>query len=114
MARTYAFVPFNQGSPLNFVQHHEIPLVALKSLPDFTRENQSIAYENIRDFATLFNVQHVTEEDVATKLLAASFRGKALQWFRSLVVGSIDSWDALGDALTRHLEDKSDFLSLVE
>ena len=114
MARKYAFVPFNQGSPLNFSQHHDIPLAALKSLPDFTGENQTTTYEHIRDVATLCNVHHVTEEDVATKLLAASLKGKALQWFRSLTVGSIGSWDALGDALTRHFEDKSDILSLVE
>ena len=31
-----------------------------------------------------------------------------------MAIGSIDSWDALGDALTRHFEDKSDYLSLVE
>ena len=60
------------------------------------------------------NVHHVTEEDVAVKLPAGSLKGKALQWFRSLAVGSIDLWNALGDALTRHFEDKSDHLSLVE
>ena len=114
MARAFSFVPFNQGSPLNFSQHHDIPLAVLKSLPDFTRETQTIAYEHIRDIATLCSVHHITHEDVAAKLLAASLKGKALQWFRSLAVGSIDSWDAFGDALTRHFEDKSNYLSLVE
>ena len=73
-----------------------------------------MAYEHIRDVATLCSVHHVIEEDITTKLLVASLKGKALQWFRSLAIGSINSWDALGDALTRHFEDKLDYLSLVE
>ena len=78
MARAFSFVPFNQGSPLNFSQHHDIPLVALKSLPNFTREDQTTTYEHIRDVATLCIVHHITHEDVATKLLATYLKGKAL------------------------------------
>ena len=57
---------------------------------------------------------HITEEDVATKLLATSLKGKTLQWSRILAISSIDLWDALGDALIRNFEDKPDYLSLVE
>lgn len=97
-----------------FAQHHDVPLVALKSLLDFTGEGQTIAFEHIRDVTTICNIHNITQEDVATKLLAASLKGKALEWFRTLAVGSINSWDGLGDALSKHFEDKSDNLSLVE
>ena len=71
MARRFSFVPFNQGSHLNFAQHHDISLVALKSLPDFIRETQNKAFKHIRDVATLCNIIHITEEDVTIKLLVA-------------------------------------------
>ena len=72
-------MPFDLGSPLNFSQHHDIPLAALKFLLDFTRENQTIAYEHIRDISTLSSVHHVMKEDVTAKLVVASLKGKALQ-----------------------------------
>ena len=78
MVRAFSFVPFDQGSPLNYAQHHDIPLVALKFLLDFTGENQTTSYEHIIDIATLCSVHHVMEEYVTAKLLAASLNGKAL------------------------------------
>lgn len=114
MARQFAFAPFNQGSPLNFSQHHDVPLVALKSLPDFIVEGQTITFEHIRYVATICSIHNITEEDAATKLLAASFKGEASDWFRSLNVGSITSWDRLGDLLRKYFEDDLDSLSLVE
>lgn len=114
MARNFTFAPFNQESPLNFVVHHDVPLVALKSIPDFTGEGQKTTFEHIRDVTTICNIHNITQEDVATKLLVASLKGKALEWFRTLTIGSITSWDELGDALRKHFEDKSDNLSLVE
>lgn len=114
MARQFAFAPFNQGSPLDFAVHHDIPLVSLKSIPDFTGEGKTTAFEHIRDVTTICSIHNITHEDMATKLLVASFKGKALEWFRTLAVGSINSWDRLGDALSKHFEDKSDNLSLVD
>lgn len=55
MARQFAFIPFNQGSPLNFSQHHEIHLATLKILLDFTREGHTTKFEHIRDVAMLCN-----------------------------------------------------------
>ena len=112
--RNFAFVPFDQGSPLNLQQHNDIPLAALKGVPYFTGERQTTSFEHVRDIATLCNVHHMTQENVAIRLLAASFKGKALEWFRSLPVASISTWDELGDAFTKSFEDKSDHLSLVE
>lgn len=63
---------------------------------------------------TICSIHNITQEDVATKILATSLKGKALEWFRTLAIGSITSWDRLGDALSKHFEDKSDNLSLVE
>ena len=108
------FVPFNVGSPLQILTHHDIPSVALKSLPYFTSENHVSVVENIKDVATLCGLHQVAHEDVALKLLAASFKGKALIWFCSLLVNSIATWDELGNAFTSKFEDKSDNLSLVE
>lgn len=112
--RVHPFVPFNQGSPLNLVQHDDIPAAALKSLPFFTGEDQITAIEHIRDVASLCGVHHIVAENVALTLLAASFKGKPLQWFRGLPVNSIATWDELGQLLNRHFEDKLDHLSLVE
>lgn len=113
MARPFAFAPFNQGSPLDFAVHHDIPLVALKSILDFTSEGKTTAFEHIRDVTTIYSIHNITHEDVATKLLAASFKGKALEWLRTLAVSSINSWDRLGDTLSKHF-DKLDNLSLVK
>ena len=114
MARNLPFVAFNAGSPLQIAVHHDIPPAALKSVPYFTGENQVSAVEHIKDIATLCGLHQVQHEDVALKLLAASFRGKALIWFRSLAVNSIATWDALGSLLISKFEDRSDNLSLVE
>ena len=51
---------------------------------------------------------------MAVRLLAASLKGKALQWYRGLPHNSIQNWDQLGGLLCRHFEDKSDHLSLLE
>lgn len=112
--RAFAFILFNQGSPLNLVQHDDIPLAALKGLLEFIREGQVMPFEHIRDVVALCNVHHVTQENVAVRLLVASFKKKALEWFRSLLVGSIRTWDELGDEFTRFFEEKYDHLSLVE
>lgn len=112
--RAFAFVPFDQGSPLDLAQHDVIPLAALKGLPDFTGDGQTSAFEHIRDIASLCNVHHVTQENVAVRLLAASFKGKTLEWFRNLLVASIKTWDQLGDVFTKFFKDKSDHLSLIE
>lgn len=71
-ARNQPFVAFNQGSPLNLTQHDPIPVAALKSLPYFNGEDQTTPMEHIKDVANLCAVHHVTEENVAIRLLAAS------------------------------------------
>lgn len=77
--KVHPFVPFNKGSPLNLVQHDDIPTATLKSWPFFIGEDQTIAIEHIRDVASLCGVHHIVGENVTLRLLAASFKGKALQ-----------------------------------
>ena len=78
MAQNFPFIAFNAGNPLQISTHHDIPLATLKSLSLFTRENHVLLVEHIRDIATLCGLHQVTHEDVALKLLVASFKGKAL------------------------------------
>lgn len=96
LPRVHPFVPFNHGSPLNLIQHDDIPAAALKSLPFFTGEDQTTTIEHIRDVASLCGVHHIIVENVVLRLLAAPFKGKALQWFRGLPVNSKDTSNELG------------------
>ena len=112
MAR--AFAAFDQGSPLNLTQHDPIPVAALKSLPYFSGEEQTTPTEHIQDVANLCALHHVTEDNIAVRLLAASFKGKALEWYRRLAAASITDWDQLGTALCDFFKDTSDHLSLME
>ena len=114
LPRVHAFATFNGGSPLLLAQRHDMPVSALKSLPDFTGETSISPLEHIQEVANISNIHGVTEDDVAVRLLATSFKGKALQWYRGLAHSSIANWDELGAALCKHFEDKSDHLSLLE
>ena len=114
MAQNFPFVALDARSPLQIVAHHDIPSAALKILPFFTRENHISPVEHIRDVAMLCGLHQVTHEDVALKLLVASFKGKTLIWFHSLLVNSIATWDELRTIFTNKFEGKSDNLSLVE
>lgn len=112
--RNQPFVAFNQGSPLNLTQHDEIPFASLRGLLYFYAEDHTTPTEHIKDVSNLCVVHHVTEENVALRLLVALFKEKALQWFKGLPVNSIETWDELGSRLCKFFEDKSDHLSLVE
>ncbi|KAH9308693.1 hypothetical protein KI387_036604, partial [Taxus chinensis] len=52
----------------------------------------------------------INEMQVAVKLLESSFKGKALQWFRSLGAGSITNWNQLCIALHEQFGEKGDNL----
>lgn len=114
LPRVHAFATFNGGSPLLLAQRHDMPVSTLKSLPDFTGETSVSPLEHIQEVANVCNIHGVTEDDVVVRLLATSFKGKALQWYRGLAHSSIANWDELGAALCKHFKDKSDHLSLLE
>ncbi|KAH9327440.1 hypothetical protein KI387_007618, partial [Taxus chinensis] len=56
----------------------------LKNIPYFTRENQTTPGDHVKDIANICAIHEMNEMQVFFKLLASSFKGKALQWFRSL------------------------------
>jgi len=51
---------------------------------------------------------------VAIRLLVASFKGKALDWYRSLTPNTISTWDHLGDAFFARFKEKGDKSSLLQ
>ena len=95
-------------------QRHDIPIAALKSIPEFTGETSISPLEHIQDVANVCNIHGIIEDDVVVRLIASSLKGKALQWYRGLAHGSITDWDGLGVGLCKHFEEKSDHLSLLE
>ena len=51
-----------------------------------------MAYEHYVDVAGLAKIHNIQHEDVMVRLLAQSFKGKVLDWYRGLANGSITSW----------------------
>ncbi|KAH9288742.1 hypothetical protein KI387_032859, partial [Taxus chinensis] len=82
MARNQVFPSFNAISPFMLAQRDSIPVAALKSLPFYTGETHVTPVEHLFDAAKKYVVHNITEDNVAVRLLATSFKGKALQWFR--------------------------------
>ncbi|KAH9314391.1 hypothetical protein KI387_023018, partial [Taxus chinensis] len=101
-------------SPLALNAQNQIPVAALKNIPYFTGENHTTPIDHIQDIANACAIHEINEMDVAVKLLASSFKGKALQWFRSLTTGSITNWNQLCSALCSQFGERADNLSLLE
>ena len=77
--RAHAFATFNGGSPLLLAQRHDVPIVAVKSIPKFTGETSISPLEHIQEVANVCNSHGITEDDVAVRLLASSLKGKELK-----------------------------------
>ncbi|KAH9287478.1 hypothetical protein KI387_031595, partial [Taxus chinensis] len=101
-------------SPLLLAIHHDMPNGILKSIPYFTSENQVTPQEHIQDVANVCSLYLITHNDVVVRLLVASFKGKAIQWYKGLRLGSINTGDDMGTTLYNYFEDNPDHLSLVE
>lgn len=97
--RQQVFSPFNGRSPLNLTHHDDIPIVSLKGIPYYLGEDHTTPIEHIKDVANLCPVHHFTKENVPLRLLVASLKGKALQWFRRLAVN-------FGDFICNKFKDK--------
>ncbi|KAH9294558.1 hypothetical protein KI387_040236, partial [Taxus chinensis] len=114
MAQHNPYVNFTGSSPLALNAQNPIPVAALKNIPYFTGENQTTPGDHVKDIANICAIHEIDEMQVAVKLLASSFKGKALQWFRSLASGSIQNWNQLCIALHEQFGEKGDNLSLLE
>ena len=55
-------------------QRDPIPVAALKSLPFYTGETHVTPVEHIFDVASICAVHNITEDNVAVRLLATSFK----------------------------------------
>ncbi|KAH9293400.1 hypothetical protein KI387_041395, partial [Taxus chinensis] len=84
------------------------------NIPFFTRENHTTPGDHVKDIANICAIHEINEMDVAVKLLASSFKGRALQWFRSLGAGTIQNWNQLCIVLHEQFGEKGDNLSLLE
>lgn len=97
--RAHAFSTINCASPLLLASRHDIPVLALKSIIDFTGEISISPIGNIQEISNLFNIDGITKNDFFVRLLASPLKGKALQWYRDLPHNSITNQDALGVGL---------------
>ena len=66
--RAHAFSTFNGGSPLLLAQRHDIPIVALKSIPEFTGETSMSPLEQIQEVATISNIHGIIEDALVLAL----------------------------------------------
>jgi len=71
---------------------HDIPANVFKTLLEFDATSEKIAYEHCVDVAGLAKIHNIQHEDVMVRLLAQSFKGKVLDWYRGLPNGSITTW----------------------
>lgn len=112
-----SFVTWDNGSPLILptppVVWGAIPEAALKAVPEFTGECHKTPGEHLKDVATICTIHGITKKNVALRLLIASFKGRALDWFRSLGPKTIGDWDQLGDRFFQRVSDKADRSSLM-
>ncbi|KAH9304363.1 hypothetical protein KI387_008767, partial [Taxus chinensis] len=114
MAQPNPYVNFTGSNPLALNAQNPVPIAALKNIPYFTRENQTTPGDHVKDIANVCAIHEIVEMKITVKLLASSFKGKSLQWFRSLEVGSIQNWNQLCTALHNQFGEKGDNLSLLE
>ncbi|KAH9298445.1 hypothetical protein KI387_030127, partial [Taxus chinensis] len=84
MAQKNPYVNFTGSNPLTLNAQNSIPVAALKNIPYFTGENQTTPGDHVKDIANICAIHEINEMQVAVKMLASSFKGKVLQWFRSL------------------------------
>jgi len=72
---------------------HDISKNVFKTLPEFDATIEKIAYEHYVDVVDLAKIHNIQHEDIIVRLLAQSFKGKVLDWYRGLANGSVTSWD---------------------
>lgn len=110
-------VTWNNGGPLipptPPVVWEPILATAMKIVPKFIGECHMTPREHLKDIASVCIIHGITEKHVALIFLVASFKGRALDWFRSLGPNTIVDWDQLGDRFFQRFSDKADRSSLM-
>lgn len=66
------------------------------------------------DMANVCIVHNVTEQNVALRFLASSFKGKSQDRYTSFTPNSIGSWDQLGDHFFERFIENGDRSSLMQ
>lgn len=68
-----------------------ILVFALKAIPKFTKDGSKTPTRHLQDVADICLVHRITAQNVALRLLVASFRGKALDWYCTLPADTINT-----------------------
>lgn len=87
----HIYPKWNMIGPLNLTNFTTIPSNTLKSLMNYDCSKKS-AYKHYLDVIAIRKIHTITEEDVMVRLLAQSFRGKILDWYRFISYNSITIW----------------------
>ncbi|KAH9322565.1 hypothetical protein KI387_017204, partial [Taxus chinensis] len=79
MPQNNPYVNFTGSSSLALNAQNPISVAALNNIPYFTGENQTSLGDHVKDIVNICAIHEINEMQVAVKLLASSFKGKALQ-----------------------------------
>lgn len=91
------FVTWDSGSPFITptppAQWGAIPTSALKELSKFIGDGSETPGENLQDVVNVCTIHNIIEQNVVLRLLTIPFKGKAQDWYKSIMPNSIGSWD---------------------
>lgn len=111
------FMTWNSGNlllpPIPPTVWGPIPTFMLKVIPKFIGEDSKTLGEHLEDVADVCTVHNITKHNVALRLLTTSFKGRALDWYKSLAPNSIADWYHLGDNFFERFLDKANRSSLM-
>ena len=100
----------NRHEPLALPQYlHPIPDNYLKLFPRYNLEKKVKADEHLDAFQNYMDDLNIQHEDVYMRLFVQSLEGEPRKSFRSLVVGSITSWEMLENWFHRAWGEKKDY-----
>jgi len=111
MAAQPVYPPFDGGVPLNLAHLDPIPSQCLKNLPYFDGTSHITPFEHCVAIVAQAKCHNVTQENVIVRLLALSFAGKVLDWYRGLPTDSIIGWATLAEPFILEFNEESDSYS---
>lgn len=104
---------WENGVPLALAMLHDIQTNVFKTFPNFDATSEKIAYEHYVDVVGLAKIHNIQHEDVMIRLLAQSFKGKVLEWYRGFANGSITSQVQLAKPFILEFNEVGDPFSLL-